>query len=184
MWKTCGVAAFLAPFSGAIQYTTSCPAGFTAVFVASVTAAESRAVSLACSATSGAPAVVGLVPLQHDDARDLGADRDDPGDRGEQAKPRGGGLLPLRRAPSLSDVGIVGRLVVGHVRPPYRDFARRLSASKPSAGGRSVLADPLAILTNRRDRSGPAIIAPGLPVWEIGVSSFPAKLASPAKAAS
>src|SRR6476469_11098359 len=63
MWNTCGVADVLAPFSGAIQYTTSRPFGFAALFVASATVAESWAMAFAWSATSGEQSVVGWLAL-------------------------------------------------------------------------------------------------------------------------
>ena len=63
-------------------------------------------------------AMVELVLAEHDDPGDFGADGDDPRDRRENAKARGGGLLAVRRTPFLGDVDLFGRLVVGHVRSP------------------------------------------------------------------
>src|SRR5689334_4885982 len=62
-WKTCGVLDVFAPFSGAIQYTVSFPAGCSESFVASATVAESLAISCAWAATSGEQAVFGSLAL-------------------------------------------------------------------------------------------------------------------------
>src|SRR5205085_4370544 len=78
--------------------------------------------------------VVELVLAEQNDPGDLAADGDDPRDRREQAKPRGGGLLTVRRSPFLGDVGVWGRLVVGHIHILHSETcARRTSNRKPNA---------------------------------------------------
>jgi hypothetical protein len=83
--------------------------------------------------------MVKLVLLEHDDTGDLGADGNNPGERGEQAKALGGGLLALRRFPVFGDVDICARIGVRHVRnPPYRPSTRAGSGRETWATARSV----------------------------------------------
>ena len=68
-------------------------------------------------------AVIELVLAKQDDPGDFAADGDDPRDRGENAKARGGGLLAVRRTPFLGDVDLCGGLLSDMLRIPHIDSA-------------------------------------------------------------
>lgn len=97
-------------------------------------------------------ALVELVLVEQYDPGDLAANGDDPRKHGEQAQPRGAGLLALRCLPVLGTV--YGRLVVGHDQiPRCRHFCGAASKAPGAASlierrllrRESATADPILI---------------------------------------